>query len=60
MFRRQQRCGVAAALFFLKLNGVSTDFGSEPLYDAMIASAERRMDKVQLAGVFRTLFAQSR
>jgi len=36
-------------------NGVSTNFDSMPLYDAMIAIAEKRMDKAELAAVIRRL-----
>jgi len=46
---------VAAAFLFLGLNGVSTDFESLPLYDAMIAVAEKRMDKTQLAQLLRRI-----
>lgn len=42
---------------FLEGNGVPTDkVDSFPLHEALIAVAERRMDKVELAGRFRTLF----
>ncbi|HEY0257174.1 MAG TPA: type II toxin-antitoxin system death-on-curing family toxin [Candidatus Methylacidiphilales bacterium] len=55
-FDGNKRTGVASALLFLELNGVSTDFDSMPLYEAMIAVAERRMDKTRLAGLLRELF----
>jgi death-on-curing protein len=54
-FDGNKRTGVAAAFLFLELNSVSTDFDSMPLYDAMIAIAEKRMDKLQLAELFRKL-----
>ena len=46
---------MAAALIFLQCNGISTDFDSTPLYEAMIAIAERRMDKIELAALLRVL-----
>lgn len=54
-FDGNKRTGVAAAFLFLELNAVSTDFDSMPLYEAMIAIAERRMDKAQLAQLLREL-----
>jgi len=48
-FDGNKRTAMAAALTFLNLNGVATDFDSHPLYEAMIEIAERRMDKLQLA-----------
>ncbi len=54
-FDGNKRAGVASALTFLELNGVSTDFDSLPIYQAMIDIAERRMDKAQLAQLLRTL-----
>jgi death on curing protein len=54
-FDGNKRTGVAAALAFLGLNGVSTDFDSASIYDAMIAIAERRMEKSQLAQLLREL-----
>jgi death-on-curing protein len=50
-----KRTAVAAALTFLEVNGVSTDFDSMPLYDAMIAIAEKRMSRQALADLLRTL-----
>jgi len=54
-FDGNKRARVAAAFLFLGLNGVSTDFESLPLYDAMIAVAEKRMDKTQLAQLLRRI-----
>lgn len=54
-FDGNKRTAVAAALVFLDLNGVSVDFNSEPLYEAMLAIAEKRMDKAELSGVLRKL-----
>jgi death-on-curing protein len=54
-FDGNKRTGVAAALLFLDLNKVSIKFDSIPLYEAMIAVAEKRMDQRQLATLFRKL-----
>ena len=54
-FDGNKRTGVAAAFLFLGLNGIPTDFESKTLYEAMIAVAERRMDKPQLAQLLRQL-----
>jgi len=51
-----KRAGVGAALVFLEGNGVSTDVDSMPLYEAMIAVAEKRLSRTGLAGLFRLLF----
>ena len=50
-----KRTDVAAALAFLELNGVSSDFDSLPLYEAMIAVAKKEMDKAELAVKLRKL-----
>ena len=53
-----KRTGMSSALTFLELNGV--DIGkldSGQLYDAMIANAEKRLDKSGLAEVFRRQIA---
>jgi len=52
-----KRTGLLAALVFLDLNGVSVRDPEAHLYDAMIAIAERRMDKPGLAAVLRNLSA---
>jgi len=52
-----KRTAVAAALTFMDSNGVSTDFDSMPLYEAMIAIAEKQMDKGELAALLRKLAA---
>lgn len=54
-FDGNKRTGVAAAFLFLGLNGISTDFESLPLYEAMIAVAEKRMGKAQLAQLLRRI-----
>ncbi len=49
-----KRTAMGAALSFLELNGFGPDrFNGAQLYDAMIAIAEKRLDKVGLASVFR-------
>jgi death-on-curing protein len=50
-----KRTGLLAALVFLDLNGVTLRDPEGRLYDAMIAIAERRMDKTELAALFRDL-----
>lgn len=50
-----KRTGLVAALVFLDLNGVTILDPRERLYDAMIAIAERRMDKDGLAELLRAL-----
>lgn len=53
-----KRTAVAAALTFLELNGIDTDrFDDSRIYDAMIAIAEKRLDKIGLAAVFRPQLA---
>lgn len=53
-----KRTGLVAALVFLDLNGVAVLDPQERLYDAMIAIAERRMDKDGLAELLRALSVQ--
>jgi death-on-curing protein len=49
-----KRTAMGAALTFLEINGIDTDrFDGAQLYDAMIALAEKRLDKPGLAAVFR-------
>ena len=52
-----KRTAIAAALTFLNLNGVATCGHGDELHAAMIAIAERRLDKSGLAALFRKLFA---
>ncbi len=52
-----KRTAIVAALTFLEVNGIATDAEKQPLYDAMIAIAERRLDKAGLAARFREIFA---
>lgn len=53
-----KRTGMAAALTFLRLNGKTMPRHTEELYAAMIAIAERRMNKVGLAAVLRQICAE--
>lgn len=48
-----KRTGVLAAVVFLELNGLHVDEPPSGFYDAMIAVAERRLDKAGLAGLLR-------
>ena len=50
-----KRAGVAAALTFLELNGKYRRPGEEEFYRAMIAVAEKRMTKAELAAYLRQL-----
>lgn len=52
-----KRTGIAAALVFLEGNGVSLPAATDELHAAMIAIAERRMDKAGLAALLRRLSA---
>jgi death-on-curing protein len=49
-----KRTAITTALLFLELNGISTSsLTNAQLYDAMIAIANRRLDKAGLAALFR-------
>jgi death-on-curing protein len=48
-----KRTGIGAALLFLRGNGILKVPDDLELYNAMIAIAERRMDKAALAELFR-------
>jgi death-on-curing protein len=50
-----KRTGLGAALVFLRLNGFRVVDPEERLYDAMIALAERRLDKAGLAAQLERL-----
>ncbi len=52
-----KRTGVASALEFLTGNGVSISGDSMLIYDVMIAIAERRSTRQDLANTLRQLFA---
>jgi len=49
-----KRTAVAAALTLLKGNGVILRIDNTAIYDAMIAIAEKRTTKTDLAAIFRT------
>lgn len=50
-----KRTAMGSALLFLKANGVETaGYDGLQLYDAMIAIAEKRLDKAGLAEVLRS------
>ena len=56
-FDGNKRTAAAAAFVFLEGNGVLvTNKHDNEIYDALIAIAERRMDKPALAALFRRLF----
>ena len=50
-----KRTGVLAAVVFLELNGFIVEEPPSGFYEAMIAIAERRMDKSDLARVLASL-----
>jgi len=50
-----KRTGMAAAIAFLEINGVAVPVETDRLYQAMIAIAEKRMNKGQLAELLREL-----
>lgn len=52
-----KRVALLAALNFLAQNGIFADQPSDDFYDAMIALAEKRLDKAGLAAVFRSHLA---
>jgi death-on-curing protein len=54
-----KRTGLLAAVVFLDLNGAAIRDPGGRLYDAMIAIAERRMDKLGLAALLRELSGRS-
>jgi death on curing protein len=54
-----KRAGLGAAMTFLEANGIKTAKDTGELYDAMIAIAEKRMAKNELAELFRRLFPRS-
>jgi death-on-curing protein len=46
---------MAAALIFLQGNGIAIPSQTDRLYDAIIAVAEKRIGKIQLAELLREL-----
>ena len=55
-----KRTALTSALFFLAGNGITGVPNQTELYDAMIAIADRRLDKAGLAAVLRRQFPPSR
>jgi len=54
-----KRTGMAAALVFLRLNGVTVPRATDELYAAMIDIAEKRMGKPKLAALLRRISSAS-
>lgn len=50
-----KRTGMAAGLIFLQGNGIAIPSQTDRLYEAIIAIAEKRMGKIQLAELLREL-----
>jgi death on curing protein len=50
-----KRAAMGAALVFLDVNGVPVPEATDALHEAMIALAERRLDKTGLAAILREL-----
>jgi death-on-curing protein len=50
-----KRAGLASALVFLELNGISVSVQTNKLYDAMIAVASGKLGKADFADILRTL-----
>jgi len=48
-----KRAAVTAALAFLDINGIQKKFDGKAIYEAMIAIAEKRMTRAQLAELLR-------
>lgn len=55
-----KRTGIAAGLAFLELNGVTVPDPKGRLYEAMIAIAEKKMTKADLAALLETLAKKPR
>ena len=51
-----KRTAIGAALAFLELNGVTTSTATMELHAAMIAIAEKRLTRAELAALLRTLY----
>ncbi len=54
-----KRTGMSTALVLLEGNGVPVPEAADELYGAMLAMAERRMDKTGLAALLRKLHGVS-
>ena len=48
-----KRCGAVAARVFLMLNGIDTQMSNAAIYDLVIATAEGRTTKADIAAAFR-------
>lgn len=53
-----KRVALDVALTFLAINGYEVEYESMQLYDAMIAIAEKKLDKDGLAALFEQLCSQ--
>jgi death-on-curing protein len=49
-----KRCGAVAARVFLLLNGFDVDLSQDAAYDLVIATAEGRATKAEIAAAFRS------
>ncbi len=54
-----KRAAMGSALIFLAGHGVPIDENTQPLYEAMIGIAEKRLTKFDLAALFRKLAGSS-
>lgn len=52
-----KRAAILAALTFLDMNGIAVFTATDELYEAMMALAERRLDKSGLAAVLHRLYS---
>ena len=52
-----KRTAIGAALAFLESNGVTTYTATMELHEAMIAIAEKRLSREELAGLLRRMFS---
>jgi len=50
-----KRTGLASALVFLELNGISPSDPEEKLYTSMVSIAEGKLNKTEFAEILRTL-----
>lgn len=48
-----KRCGAVAARVFLALNGIVIDMPDDVIYDLVVATAEGRATKAEIASAFR-------
>jgi death-on-curing protein len=59
-FDGNKRTAVATAFAFLEINGIAVKRDDGSIYDGLIAIAERRMTKSELAALLRRLFNETR